>query len=62
MAPVGVCGTLDATSHAAVALVHVVATVAMAFTAFSYAQMVRVVPRGAGRPACGVRRLAQRGR
>ncbi|WP_225809280.1 APC family permease [Streptomyces spinosus] len=45
MAPVGVFGTLDATSHGAVALVYVLATVAMAFTAFSYAQMVRVVPR-----------------
>lgn len=44
MAPVGVYGTLDAKSHGAVALVYVVATVAMAFTAFSYAQMVRVVP------------------
>ncbi|OEJ44868.1 amino acid permease [Streptomyces agglomeratus] len=45
MAPVGVFGTLDARSHGAVALVYLVATVAMAFTAFSYAQMVRVVPR-----------------
>ncbi|MFG2887693.1 APC family permease [Streptomyces sp. NPDC048297] len=45
MAPVGVFGTLDARSHGAVALVYVVATGAMAFTAFSYAQMVRVVPR-----------------
>ncbi|MFD7317316.1 APC family permease [Streptomyces sp. NPDC059883] len=45
MAPVGVFGTLDAKSHGAVALVYVVATVAMAFTAFSYAQMVRVAPR-----------------
>ncbi|MEU9285287.1 APC family permease [Streptomyces sp. NPDC048275] len=44
MAPVGVFGALDATSRGAVALVYVVATVAMAFTAFSYAQMVRVVP------------------
>ncbi|MFI5995079.1 APC family permease [Streptomyces sp. NPDC051362] len=44
MAPVGVYGTLDAKSHGAVALVYLVATVAMAFTAFSYAQMVRVVP------------------
>ncbi|KUO04512.1 hypothetical protein AQJ67_12325 [Streptomyces caeruleatus] len=44
MAPVGVFGTLDARSRGAVALVHLVATVAMAFTAFSYAQMVRVVP------------------
>ncbi|MFE0136133.1 APC family permease [Streptomyces sp. NPDC059037] len=44
MAPVGVFGTLDAKSHGAVALVYVIATIAMAFTAFSYAQMVRVVP------------------
>ncbi|MHC5906727.1 APC family permease [Streptomyces sp. S6] len=44
MAPVGVYGTLDAKSHGAVALVYVVATAAMAFTAFSYAQMVRVAP------------------
>ncbi|MFB7372966.1 APC family permease [Streptomyces sp. NPDC056222] len=44
MAPVGVFGTLDAKSHGAVALVYIVATVAMAFTAFSYAQMVRVAP------------------
>ncbi|MFC8275159.1 APC family permease [Streptomyces sp. NPDC057271] len=44
MAPVGVFGTLDAKSGGAVALVYVVATVAMAFTAFSYAQMVRVAP------------------
>ncbi|MFJ2740529.1 APC family permease [Streptomyces sp. NPDC087440] len=45
MAPVGVFGTLDAKSHGSVALVYLVATVAMGFTAFSYAQMVRVVPR-----------------
>ncbi|MEU6846473.1 APC family permease [Streptomyces sp. NPDC046716] len=45
MAPVGVFGTLDAKSHGAVALVYIVATIAMAFTAFSYAQMVRVAPR-----------------
>ncbi|MFI6641538.1 APC family permease [Streptomyces sp. NPDC050504] len=44
MAPVGVYGTLDAKSGGAVALVYLVATVAMAFTAFSYAQMVRVAP------------------
>ncbi|WP_409059432.1 APC family permease [Streptomyces sp. SYP-A7185] len=44
MAPVGVFGTLDAKSHGAVALVYIIATVAMAFTAFSYAQMVKVVP------------------
>ncbi|MFD6422721.1 APC family permease [Streptomyces sp. NPDC060198] len=45
MAPVGVFGTLDAKSGGAVALVYVVATVVMAFTAFSYAQMVRVAPK-----------------
>ncbi|MFF8815242.1 APC family permease [Streptomyces pactum] len=45
MAPVGVFGTLDAKSHGAVALVYLVATVAMAFTAYSYAQMVRVAPK-----------------
>ncbi|MFY1677007.1 MULTISPECIES: APC family permease [unclassified Streptomyces] len=44
MAPVGIFGTLDANSGGAVALVYVLATVAMAFTAFSYAQMVRVLP------------------
>ncbi|MFC8591737.1 APC family permease [Streptomyces atroolivaceus] len=44
MAPVGVFGTLDARSDGAVALVYLVATVVMAFTAFSYAQMVRVAP------------------
>ncbi|WP_327325820.1 APC family permease [Streptomyces sp. NBC_01210] len=44
MAPVGVFGTLDAKSHGAVALVYAVATIAMAFTAFSYALMVRVAP------------------
>ncbi|MCX4819121.1 APC family permease [Streptomyces sp. NBC_01142] len=44
MAPVGIFGTLDARSHGAVALVYVVATIAMAFTALSYAQMVRVAP------------------
>ncbi|MFH8629950.1 APC family permease [Streptomyces lydicus] len=44
MAPVGIFGTLRAKSHGAVALVYVVATVAMAFTAYAYAQMVRVAP------------------
>ncbi|MFB7221019.1 APC family permease [Streptomyces sp. NPDC002596] len=44
MAPVGIFGTLDAKSDGAVALVYVAATVVMAFTAFSYAQMVRVAP------------------
>ncbi|MFJ9849588.1 APC family permease [Streptomyces sp. NPDC101150] len=45
MAPVGIFGTLQATSHGAIALVYLVATVAMAFTAYSYALMVRVAPR-----------------
>ncbi|WP_327680316.1 APC family permease [Kitasatospora sp. NBC_00458] len=44
MAPVGVFGVLDAKSRGAVAAVYLVATVAMGFTAFSYAQMVRAVP------------------
>lgn len=44
MAPVGVFGTLDAKSDGAVALVYLVATVVMAFSAFSYAQMVHVAP------------------
>ncbi|MDQ0794255.1 APC family permease [Streptomyces sp. B1I3] len=44
MAPVGVFGTLDAKSGGAVALVYLVATAVMAFTAFSYAQMVHVAP------------------
>ncbi|MCX4746989.1 APC family permease [Kitasatospora sp. NBC_01287] len=45
MAPVGVFGVLDAKSRGAVAAVYLAATVAMGFTAFSYAQMVRAVPR-----------------
>ncbi|MGI5470642.1 APC family permease [Streptomyces sp. CA-132043] len=44
MAPVGIFGTLQAKSHGAITLVYVVATIAMAFTAYSYAQMVRVAP------------------
>ncbi|MEY9878348.1 amino acid transporter [Streptacidiphilus sp. MAP12-33] len=44
MAPVGIFGVLDAKSHGAVSTVYLVATAAMAFTAFSYAQMLRVVP------------------
>ncbi|MCL6297689.1 APC family permease [Streptomyces kronopolitis] len=45
MAPVGIFGTLQAASHGAVTAVYAVATVAMGFTAYSYAQMVRVAPR-----------------
>ncbi len=61
LAPVGVFGVLDARTNGAVALVYVLATIAMAFTAWSYAEMSRVVPHagsvfayaseGLGRPA-----------
>jgi len=44
LAPVGVYGVLDARTNGAVALVYVAATIAMAFTAWSYAEMSRVVP------------------
>ena len=44
LAPVGVFGVLDARTHGAVALIYLLATVAMAFTAWSYAEMSRVVP------------------
>jgi amino acid transporter len=44
LAPVGVFGVLDARTGGAVALVYVFATIAMAFTAWSYAQMSAVVP------------------
>ncbi len=44
LAPVGVFGVLDARANGAVALVYVLATLAMACTAWSYAQMSRVVP------------------
>jgi len=44
LAPVGVFGVLDARTNGAVALTYVLATIAMAFTAWSYAEMSRVVP------------------
>ena len=44
LAPVGVFGVLDARADGAVALVYALATVAMAFTAWSYARMSRAVP------------------
>lgn len=44
LAPVGVYGVLDARTDGAVALVYVAATIAMAFTAWSYAVMSRAVP------------------
>jgi amino acid transporter len=44
-AAVAVFGPLDAKSHGATAMVYVVATVVMGFTAYSYAQMSRAVPK-----------------
>lgn len=44
LAPVGIFGVLDARTNGAVALVYLAATIAMAFTAWSYAEMSRVVP------------------
>ncbi|WP_230207970.1 APC family permease [Microlunatus sp. Gsoil 973] len=44
-APMGTFGVLDARSHGATALVFVIATIAMAFTAWSYARMALAVPR-----------------
>ncbi|GAA2813220.1 APC family permease [Saccharopolyspora taberi] len=61
LAPVGVFGVLHARSGGAVALVYVIATAAMGFTAWSYARMSTAVPKagsvfayakaGLGRPA-----------
>jgi len=47
LAPVGVFGVLDARADGAVALVYLLATVAMGFTAWSYAEMSGVVPHAA---------------
>lgn len=44
LAPVGVFGVLDARTDGAVALVYLCATIVMAFTAWSYAQMSRLIP------------------
>lgn len=43
-APVGLFGVLDAISDGAIALVYVVATIVMAFTAYSYAKMSNELP------------------
>ncbi|WP_237397728.1 APC family permease [Gilliamella sp. Pas-s25] len=43
-APIGLFGVLDAISDGAVALVYIVATLVMAFTAFSYARMANALP------------------
>jgi amino acid transporter len=44
LAPVGVFGVLEARTSGAVALVYLLATIAIAFTAWSYAEMSAVVP------------------
>lgn len=44
-APMGVFGVLDAKSGGATALVFVIATIAMGFTAWSYARMATAVPK-----------------
>src|SRR6185295_789059 len=44
LAPVGVFGVLDARTGGAVALVYALATIAMAFTAWSYAAMSAAIP------------------
>ncbi|WP_218056093.1 APC family permease [Gilliamella sp. wkB108] len=43
-APVGLFGVLDVMTDGAVALVYFVATLVMAFTAYSYARMTNVIP------------------
>lgn len=43
-APVGLFGVIDVKTDGAVALVYFVATLVMAFTAYSYARMVNVIP------------------
>ncbi|WP_216358645.1 APC family permease [Gilliamella apicola] len=43
-APVGLFGVLDAISDGAIALVYIVATLVMAFTAYSYARMANALP------------------
>lgn len=43
-APVGLFGVLDAISDGAIALVYLVATIMMAFTAYSYAKMAKELP------------------
>jgi amino acid transporter len=45
LAPVGVFGVLDARTNGAVVSVYALATIAMAFTAWSYAEMSAVIPR-----------------
>jgi len=44
LAPVGVFGVLDARTNGATALVYALATIAMAFTAWSYAEMSAAIP------------------
>jgi amino acid transporter len=60
LAPVGVFGVLDARTNGAVALTYILATVAMAFTAWSYAEMSRVVPHAGSVFAYATEGLGQR--
>ncbi|MCZ2262148.1 APC family permease [Isoptericola sp. QY 916] len=59
-APMGTFGVLDARSNGAVALVFAVATVAMAFTAWSYARMSVAVPKAGSVSAYATAGLGRR--
>ncbi|MGC5165190.1 APC family permease [Luteimicrobium sp. DT211] len=59
-APMGTFGVLDARSNGAVALVFLVATLAMAFTAWSYARMSVAVPRAGSVSAYATAGLGRR--
>jgi len=59
-APMGTFGVLDARSDGAVALVFLVATLAMAFTAWSYARMSVAVPRAGSVSAYATAGLGRR--
>ncbi|WP_240930365.1 APC family permease [Isoptericola sp. BMS4] len=59
-APMGTFGVLDARSNGAVALVFLVATVAMAFTAWSYARMSVAVPKAGSVSAYATAGLGRR--
>jgi amino acid transporter len=59
-APMGTFGVLDARSNGAVALVFLVATLAMAFTAWSYARMSAAVPKAGSVSAYATAGLGRR--
>jgi amino acid transporter len=59
-APMGTFGVLDARSNGAVALVFLVATLAMSFTAWSYARMSLAVPRAGSVSAYATAGLGRR--